>query len=73
VCVFKREPDFDSYCILVISHPGIFKYSARRMVREAYEERFFVSINQHRWLEKWTLNRCDDEEADYLTTESGET
>jgi hypothetical protein len=61
--------------IFVISHPGIFKYSARGMVREAYKERFFVSANQHRQLEKWALNSdsCDDEEADYLTTESEET
>lgn len=61
--------------IFVISHPGIFKHSARAMVREAYEERFVVSANQHRQLERWALNDdgFDDEEADYFTTESEET
>ena len=61
--------------IFVISHRGIFKYSARAMVREVYEERFVVSANQHRQLERWTLNDdgCDDDEAGCFTTESEET
>lgn len=60
--------------VFVIFHPGIFKCSTRRMVRVVYEERFVVSADWHRQLDKWALNSdvCDDGEEDDFTTESEE-
>ncbi|KAK2613277.1 hypothetical protein N8I77_000199 [Diaporthe amygdali] len=41
--------------LFVVSHPGIFKAAARRMVRAAFEERFVVSDKQQKGLNKWPI------------------
>ncbi len=42
--------------LFVVSHCGIFKYRTRKMVREAFEERFRVSEKQQKGLDKWPIN-----------------
>lgn len=54
--------------MFVVSHPGSFKYRTRKMVREAYEDRFRVSEKQRSRLDKWAAqfraqDNTDDEEA----------
>ena len=41
--------------LFVVSHPGIFEYRTRKMVREAYEERFDVSVNQLHQLGRYAI------------------
>lgn len=38
--------------LFVIYHPGIFECRRRKFVRDAYEERFDVSVNQIRHLDR---------------------
>lgn len=52
----------------VVSHSRIFKYRARKMVREAYRERFQISEKQRKHLDRWPLPSTGSEEED-LTTE----
>ncbi|GAB1319188.1 Geranylgeranyl pyrophosphate synthetase [Madurella fahalii] len=52
----------------VVSHPRIFKYRTRKMVREAFEDRFHVSDNQRKMLDKWPI-RWQDEGEDVTTEE----
>jgi hypothetical protein len=47
--------------VFVVSHRRIFKYRSRRIVREAFEERFLVSDKQRNGLDKWPV---DDVSAD---------
>lgn len=47
--------------LFVVSHRGIFKYRARKMVREAFEERFVVSDKQRKGLDKWPINEPQGE------------
>lgn len=42
--------------LFVVSHCGIFRHRTRKMVREAFEERFPVSQNQRKALDKWPIN-----------------
>ncbi|KAJ5365113.1 hypothetical protein N7517_007999 [Penicillium concentricum] len=57
--------------LFVVSHCGIFERRTRKMVREAYEERFDVSAKQLRELDKWEFHPPAPEYSeDDLTTES---
>ncbi|EXF86246.1 hypothetical protein CFIO01_02305 [Colletotrichum fioriniae PJ7] len=59
--------------MFVVSHRRIFKYKTRRMVREAFEERFLISRNQRDGLNKWPIgdSPCADlrEDAEETTSE----
>ncbi|PON20255.1 hypothetical protein TGAM01_v210897, partial [Trichoderma gamsii] len=56
--------------LFVVSHPSIFKPRARKMVREAFEERFNISDKQLKGLNKWSIdNPVSEEEEDMTTTE----
>ncbi|OHE91728.1 hypothetical protein CORC01_12955 [Colletotrichum orchidophilum] len=59
--------------MFVVSHRRIFKYKTRRMVREAFEERFLISRNQREGLDKWPIgdSPCADlrEDAEETTSE----
>jgi len=41
--------------LFVVSHRAIFKHHARKTIRAAYEERFYVSEKQRANLEKWPM------------------
>lgn len=41
--------------LFVVSHPGIFEYRTRKMVREAFEEQFDVSVNQLHQLGRYVI------------------
>ena len=41
--------------LFVVSHRAIFKYYARKTIRAAYEERFYLSEKHRGSLEKWPL------------------
>ena len=41
--------------LFVVSHRAIFKYRARRTIREAYEERCDISMKQRAALDKWPV------------------
>lgn len=47
--------------LFVVSHRGIFKYRARKMIREAFEERFEISDKQRKELDKWPINEPQGE------------
>ncbi|KAH8743814.1 hypothetical protein F5883DRAFT_440538 [Diaporthe sp. PMI_573] len=51
----------------VVSHRRIFKYRTRKMVREAFEDRFNVSYKQRQNLDKWPIG--EQEEGSDVTTE----
>ncbi|KAJ4418782.1 hypothetical protein N0V82_005347 [Gnomoniopsis sp. IMI 355080] len=53
----------------VVSHSRIFRYRARKMVREAYAERFQFSEKQRKHLEKWSSSTTGSEETDVTTEE----
>ncbi|KAL7944687.1 hypothetical protein V8C42DRAFT_325579 [Trichoderma barbatum] len=55
--------------LFVVSHPSIFKPRTRKMVREAYEERFDASAKQLNELNKWTFeSSVSEDEGDKTTT-----
>jgi hypothetical protein len=39
--------------MFVVSHPGTFKYRAKRVVRLAFEERFGITVKQRLRLDQW--------------------
>ncbi|KAI0129236.1 hypothetical protein F4776DRAFT_628059 [Hypoxylon sp. NC0597] len=47
--------------LFVVSHRRIFRYRTRKMVREAFEERFVVSEKQRNSLDKWPINEPSSE------------
>ncbi|KAH0425477.1 hypothetical protein CcaCcLH18_10936 [Colletotrichum camelliae] len=49
--------------MFVVSHRKIFKYKTRRMVREAFEERFTLSCEQRQRLDKWPVGDAPPVEA----------
>lgn len=53
--------------LFVVSHRRIFKYRTRKMVREAFEDRFNVSYKQRQNLNKWAIE--EQEEGSDVTTE----
>lgn len=53
--------------LFVVSHCGIFKYRTRKIVREAFEDRFNVSYKQRQTLNKWLVE--PQEEGSDVTTE----
>jgi hypothetical protein len=56
--------------LFVISHPSIFKPRARKIVQEAFEERFNISDKQLKELNKWSIDSSlSEEEEDITTTE----
>ncbi|KAK8036452.1 hypothetical protein PG991_001589 [Apiospora marii] len=57
--------------LFVVSHRAVFKYKTRKMVREAFEERFRASEKQQAGLDKWPLSRgsIDESQEDDATTE----
>ncbi|KAL7629171.1 hypothetical protein AAE478_000690 [Parahypoxylon ruwenzoriense] len=59
--------------LFVVSHRGIFKQRTRKMVREAYEERFRISEKQLKGLNRWTIEHPSPESLEHdATTESEE-
>ncbi|OTB09266.1 hypothetical protein M426DRAFT_18641 [Hypoxylon sp. CI-4A] len=59
--------------LFVVSHRGIFKHKTRKMVREAFEERFVVSEKQKNNLNMWPVAESGTWEADDVTTEEEDT
>jgi hypothetical protein len=55
--------------MFVISHPGTFKYRAKRMIRVAYEERFRITPKQRAGLDKWEKGGATDNMTDVTTEE----
>ncbi|KAF2192137.1 hypothetical protein K469DRAFT_553600, partial [Zopfia rhizophila CBS 207.26] len=57
--------------LFIVSHRGIFKHRTRKMVREAFEERFELSEKQRKGLDKWPINETQEEgwQEDDVTTE----
>lgn len=53
--------------LFVVSHRGIFKYRTRKMVREAFKDRFSVSYKQRQTLDRWPVE--PEEEGSDVTTE----
>lgn len=53
--------------LFVVSHRRIFKYRTRKMVREAFEDRFNISYKQRQNLDKWSIG--EQEEGGDVTTE----
>jgi len=54
--------------LFVVSHCGIFKWKTRKMVREAFEERFSITEKQRQSLDKWPIEArysasSDDDET----------
>jgi hypothetical protein len=50
----------------VVSHSRIFQYRTRKMVREAFENRFYVSDKQRKNMDKWPIG---SQEGEDVTTE----
>ncbi|KAK5988023.1 hypothetical protein PT974_12159 [Cladobotryum mycophilum] len=59
--------------LFVVSHRAIFKLKARKMVREAFEERFDISDKQLKELNKWTIDSSFSEEEEDVTTAAEDT
>ncbi|KAI2620384.1 hypothetical protein GGS26DRAFT_312864 [Hypomontagnella submonticulosa] len=61
--------------LFVVSHRAIFKYRTRKMVREAFEERFVVTEKQLKGLCQWPINEPTSErwQDGDVTTEVEET
>jgi hypothetical protein len=57
--------------VFVVSHPGIFKYRTRRMVREAFDEKFQMSEKQRKVLNNWSTKYSSSRESqeEDVTTE----
>ncbi|KAF3057089.1 hypothetical protein GL218_06015 [Daldinia childiae] len=55
--------------LFVVSHPGTFKQRTRKMVREAFEERFLVTEKQKNGLDKWPVSDLLEDLEDDCTTE----
>ncbi|KAK0732024.1 hypothetical protein B0H67DRAFT_606564 [Lasiosphaeris hirsuta] len=53
--------------LFVVSHPRIFKYRTRKMVRAAFEDRFRVSDGQRKSLDKWPVGSSSSSEEDVTT------
>lgn len=53
----------------VVSHCGIFKYRARKLVRESFEKQFHVSDKQRKGLDKWPIWEEGRQESDVTTEE----
>ncbi|KAI1657673.1 hypothetical protein F4813DRAFT_389408 [Daldinia decipiens] len=56
--------------LFVLSHPGTFKQRTRKMVREAFEERFLVTEKQKKGLDEWPIS---DASKDIEDLEEGST
>ncbi|KAI1354614.1 hypothetical protein F5Y01DRAFT_330055 [Xylaria sp. FL0043] len=57
----------------VVSHPGMFSYKTRKMVLEAFEERFGLTDKQRKNVNKWPIKNSSwggSEEDDKTTSES---
>lgn len=48
--------------MFVVSHPDIFKFAARKVVRAAFEDRFVVTDKQKKRLDKWPIKEPAGEE-----------
>ncbi|KAI0386894.1 hypothetical protein F5Y04DRAFT_288695 [Hypomontagnella monticulosa] len=55
--------------LFIVSHPSIFKCRTRKMVREAFEERFVVTEKQQKSFNKWSIGDPDEWEESDATTE----
>ncbi|KAI1806977.1 hypothetical protein F4811DRAFT_550207 [Daldinia bambusicola] len=53
--------------LFVVSHPGTFGPKTRKMVREAFEERFLVTEKQKNSLDKWPVSDLSGDDS--TTTE----
>ncbi|RYO86982.1 hypothetical protein DL764_008924 [Monosporascus ibericus] len=49
--------------LFVVSHPSIFRYRTRKMIRAAFEERFCMSDKQRRGLDKWPIDDSSSKES----------
>ncbi|KAI0106711.1 hypothetical protein F4814DRAFT_451923 [Daldinia grandis] len=66
--VKDRAQAYDT-ALFVVSHPGTFKERTRKMVREAFEERFIVTEKQKKGLDKWPVSGPSEDLEDGSTTE----
>ena len=55
--------------MFVVSHPGTFKYRTKRVVRDAFEERFRVTFKQRARLNEWDKGEAANDAADVTTEE----
>jgi hypothetical protein len=63
--------------MFIVSHAHTFQSRTRKVVRAAYEERFFVSVKQRAGLDKWEKTDAaelaeEDEDENDVTTEEEE-
>lgn len=63
-----QNPAYNA-ALFVVSHPRIFKYRTRKMVREAFEDRFNVSYKQRQNLDKWAVGPQEVGGSDVTTEE----
>ena len=55
--------------MFVVSHPGTFKHSTKRVIRLAYEERFSLTMKQKQGLDKWEKSEDAKYDKDVTTEE----
>ncbi|KAF2270531.1 hypothetical protein CC78DRAFT_485330 [Lojkania enalia] len=58
--------------MFVVSHPGSFKYRAKRLIRVAYEERFGLVAKQRARLDQWEKGTAADYATDATTEEEAD-
>ncbi|KAI2769927.1 hypothetical protein F4815DRAFT_437571 [Daldinia loculata] len=54
--------------LFVVSHPGTFKQRTRKIVRDAFEERFLVTEKQKKGLDMWSVSGPSKDLEDDCTT-----
>ncbi len=58
--------------LYIVSHSAVFKWSTRKVLRAAYEERFVISEKQKTGLDKWEKTEADllaEEDEEDVTTD----
>ncbi|TEY42315.1 hypothetical protein BOTCAL_0395g00090 [Botryotinia calthae] len=55
--------------MFVVSHPRIFKYCTKRVIRVAYEEEFGLTFKQKPKLDQWEKGETAKDEMDVITEE----
>ncbi|RYP44112.1 hypothetical protein DL768_009398 [Monosporascus sp. mg162] len=66
-CEVKEQNSAFNAALFVVSHYRIFKYTTRKIVRAAFEDRFHVSAKQLKTLNQWPIG--SEDEAEDVTTE----
>ncbi|KAK5426909.1 hypothetical protein LTR55_012511, partial [Exophiala xenobiotica] len=65
----KDRMKLSNAVMFVVSHPGIFKYRTKRVIRIAYEERFSLTTKQRARLGQWHKGEVANNVTDVTTEE----